>query len=94
MGKVVSISVNLQQTAGSPVGSLAYVIEEQALLVKVNSGWQYVLVSIHSFSIFGFKFMYLYAKIFLFFILFELANCQTAHGNIWLSKNYIIYKLH
>lgn len=40
------ILVNLQQTAGSPVGSLAYVIEEQALLVKVNSGWQYVLVSI------------------------------------------------
>ncbi|KPI91743.1 Collagen alpha-1(XV) chain [Papilio xuthus] len=28
----------------SPVGALAYVAEEQALFVKVNSGWQYVLL--------------------------------------------------
>lgn len=34
-----------QLASTSPVGALAYVVEEQALFVKVNSGWQYVLVS-------------------------------------------------
>lgn len=28
----------------SPVGTLAYVIEEEALLVRVNKGWQYIAV--------------------------------------------------
>lgn len=28
----------------SPVGTLAYVVEEEALLVRVNSGWQYIAV--------------------------------------------------
>lgn len=28
----------------SPVGTLAYVIEEEALLVRVNNGWQYIAV--------------------------------------------------
>lgn len=32
-------------TLASPVGTLAYVIEEQALLVRVNNGWQYIAVS-------------------------------------------------
>lgn len=26
----------------SPVGTLAYIIDEEALLVRVNSGWQYI----------------------------------------------------
>lgn len=30
----------------SPVGTLAYIIDEQALLVRVNNGWQYIAVSI------------------------------------------------
>ncbi|KAH9644139.1 hypothetical protein HF086_010354 [Spodoptera exigua] len=30
--------------SSSAVGALAYVVEEQALFVKVNSGWQYVLL--------------------------------------------------
>jgi hypothetical protein len=29
----------------SPVGTLAYIIDEEALLVRVNSGWQYIAVS-------------------------------------------------
>ncbi|CAG4950667.1 unnamed protein product [Colias eurytheme] len=34
----------MRLAASSPVGALAYVMEEQALFVKVNSGWQYVLL--------------------------------------------------
>lgn len=26
----------------SPVGTLAYIIDEEAVLVRVNSGWQYL----------------------------------------------------
>lgn len=29
----------------SPVGTLAYIIDEEALLVRVNKGWQYIAVS-------------------------------------------------
>ena len=29
----------------SPVGTLAFVMDEEALLVRVSSGWQYVSVS-------------------------------------------------
>ena len=29
----------------SPVGTLAYIIDEEALLVRVNNGWQYIAVS-------------------------------------------------
>ncbi|CAK1550587.1 unnamed protein product [Leptosia nina] len=32
----------LRLASSSPVGALAFVTEEQALLIKVNSGWQYV----------------------------------------------------
>lgn len=32
----------------SPVGTLAYVVEEEALLVRVNNGWQYIAVSFHN----------------------------------------------
>ncbi|GLV45005.1 Multiplexin, partial [Carabus blaptoides fortunei] len=31
-----------KMSAVSPVGTLAYVIEEEALLVRVNNGWQYI----------------------------------------------------
>lgn len=30
----------------SPVGTLAYIVDEEALLVRVNKGWQYIAVSI------------------------------------------------
>lgn len=33
-----------KMSAVSPVGTLAYVIEEEALLVRVNNGWQYIAV--------------------------------------------------
>lgn len=29
----------------NPVGTLAYVIDEEAVLVRVNKGWQYIAVS-------------------------------------------------
>jgi hypothetical protein len=29
----------------SPVGTIAYIIDEEALLVRVNNGWQYIAVS-------------------------------------------------
>lgn len=32
-------------SGASPVGTLAYIIDEEALLVRVNSGWQYIAVS-------------------------------------------------
>lgn len=32
----------------NPVGTLAYVIDEEAVLVRVNKGWQYIAVSIES----------------------------------------------
>ncbi|XP_017777566.1 PREDICTED: collagen alpha-1(XVIII) chain isoform X3 [Nicrophorus vespilloides] len=32
----------MKLTSASPVGTLAYVIEEEALLVRVNNGWQYI----------------------------------------------------
>lgn len=35
-----------RMTSVSPVGTLVYVIEEEALLVRVNNGWQYIAVRI------------------------------------------------
>lgn len=35
-----------QMSSTSPVGTLAYIIDEEALLVRVNKGWQYIAVSI------------------------------------------------
>ncbi|XP_064211891.1 collagen alpha-1(XV) chain isoform X4 [Tribolium castaneum] len=32
----------IKMSSVSPVGTLAYVIEEEALLVRVNNGWQYI----------------------------------------------------
>lgn len=29
----------------SPVGTIAYIIDEEAVLVRVNKGWQYIAVS-------------------------------------------------
>lgn len=34
-------------SAVSPVGTIAYIIDEEALLVRVNKGWQYIAVSFH-----------------------------------------------
>ena len=28
----------------SPVGTIAYIIDEEAVLVRVNKGWQYIAV--------------------------------------------------
>lgn len=35
----------LQMSSVSPVGTIAYIIDEEALLVRVNNGWQYIAVS-------------------------------------------------
>lgn len=35
-----------QLGTGSPLGTLAYIIQEQSLLIRVNNGWQYVGVSL------------------------------------------------
>ncbi|XP_051166269.1 collagen alpha-1(XXII) chain isoform X2 [Leptopilina boulardi] len=47
--KIVPGAVTFQNTEAmtkmsgvSPVGTLAYIIDEEALLVRVNSGWQYI----------------------------------------------------
>lgn len=34
----------MKLTSVSAMGTLAYIIEEQALLVRVNNGWQYIAV--------------------------------------------------
>jgi len=36
----------------SPVGTLAYIIDEEALLVRVNNGWQYIAVCCDVFHFF------------------------------------------
>jgi len=41
-----TLVLHLQMSSVSPVGTLAYIIDEQALLVRVNNGWQYIAVSI------------------------------------------------
>jgi len=41
-----TLVLRLQMSNVSPVGTLAYIIDEQALLVRVNNGWQYIAVSI------------------------------------------------
>ncbi|KAK9887152.1 hypothetical protein WA026_020599 [Henosepilachna vigintioctopunctata] len=38
-------SAMMKMTSISPVGTIAYVIEEEAILVRVNNGWQYIAVS-------------------------------------------------
>lgn len=35
-----------KQSSIYPVGTIAYVIDEEALLVKVSKGWQYIAVSL------------------------------------------------
>lgn len=41
-----------QMSSVSPVGTLAFVVEEEALLVRVEAGWQYVAVSTLSISVY------------------------------------------
>lgn len=53
-------------SAVSPVGTLAYIIDEQALLVRVNNGWQYIAVSI-KFFYFLHHFYILYTKISIYY---------------------------
>uniref|UniRef100_A0A182T0T2 Collagen type XV/XVIII trimerization domain-containing protein n=1 Tax=Anopheles maculatus TaxID=74869 RepID=A0A182T0T2_9DIPT len=38
-----------KMSSTTPVGTLAYIIDEEALLVRVNKGWQYIAVSIRFF---------------------------------------------
>lgn len=35
----------LKKSSACPVGSIAYIIDEEALLVRVNKGWQYIAVN-------------------------------------------------
>jgi len=41
------ISITFQKTSVTAVGTMAYVIDEEALLVRVNRGWQYISVRLH-----------------------------------------------
>lgn len=34
----------LQMSSASPVGTMAFLLDEEALLVRVRSGWQYIAV--------------------------------------------------
>lgn len=36
----------IKMSSMNPVGTIAYVIDEEALLVRVNKGWQYIAVSL------------------------------------------------
>lgn len=42
----MSGSYIFQMSSTSPVGTIAYIIDEEALLVRVNKGWQYIAVSV------------------------------------------------
>lgn len=39
-----NVSAMMKMTAASPVGTIVYLIKEQSLLVRVDNGWQYILV--------------------------------------------------
>lgn len=43
-----------RMSTASPVGTIAYVIEEEALLVRVNNGWQYIAVCALTYTSFEF----------------------------------------
>lgn len=32
-------------SGSNPVGTIAFILDEEALLVRVNKGWQYIAVS-------------------------------------------------
>lgn len=64
-----------KMSAVSPVGTLAYVIEEEALLVRVNNGWQYIAVSYLTVACDYFLFSCLPLKQ----IIFLLLCCFTIH---------------
>jgi len=51
-----TLVLRLQMSNVSPVGTLAYIIDEQALLVRVNNGWQYIAVSIKLHYYYYYKF--------------------------------------
>lgn len=73
-------------SAVSPVGTLAYIIDEQALLVRVNNGWQYIAVSIKFFYI-------LYHKIFIHYIIHRkiyVNSKQKIQKNVSLNSNFQI----
>jgi collagen type XVIII alpha len=33
-------------SANNPVGTMAWILDEEALLVRVNKGWQYIAVNL------------------------------------------------
>lgn len=52
-------------SALSPVGTIAYIIDEEALLVRVNKGWQYIAVRKYLFLLFSLGSMFFWkSKIF------------------------------
>lgn len=40
-----NINIYFQMTSAASLGTIAYIIDEQAVLVRINTGWQYVAVS-------------------------------------------------
>lgn len=51
-------------TLVSPVGTLAYIIDEEALLVRVNRGWQYVAVRCYFYDLKKNNYFQLYCKVY------------------------------
>lgn len=41
----LKIVLDFQKSSINPPGTLAYITEEEALLVRVDKGWQYIAVS-------------------------------------------------
>lgn len=84
--------LHLQMSSVSPVGTLAYIIDEQALLVRVNNGWQYIAVSIELY--YYYKFIKYYNSVKIEFLLihpsaritFAYHNTSTTHDVSTTSK--------
>jgi hypothetical protein len=50
---LINFIIAFQQSSAYPAGTIAYVVDEEALLVKVSKGWQYIAVSFEVIFLFG-----------------------------------------
>lgn len=44
-----------QMSSTTPAGTIAYLMDEEALLVRVSSGWQYIAVRLYLYIIILYK---------------------------------------
>ena len=42
---IIKFLFPFQRTSVTPLGTLAYILQEKILLLRVENGWQYVIVS-------------------------------------------------